>query len=321
MRFPTLIRGQETTCESRRSAGLPGSSCSPSFAVKDLCRDGKGGSGTNFHQYQAVAAVLLELSLLSFFLRPVIGPRSIALLYLLAVVIASLFVGRGPSLLAAVISALFWDFCFLEPIAKLKIDNVEDAFMFGTYLAVAVILGQLTTGIRTRERRERLRERRSATLNQLTGKLAEDSNLERMLQNVVHQTEAAFAAQIALLLTNPAGELSYHVHPASTYDITGPEQRVADWVFENGQEAGQFTGNLAHVDTLFVPLRAGGRTLGVMGLNFQEPSAPTREQRRLLEAFSEHIARALDRHRIGAESEKAPNCWLNPGASVKPSVT
>jgi two-component system sensor histidine kinase KdpD len=304
MRSRALIREQESVCES----------------ATDSCPEGKAGGCSNFHQYQAVAAMVLGISLPSMFLRPVMGSPSIALIYLLGVVVASLFVGRGPSLLAAVMSALFWDFCFLEPLARLKINNVEDAAMFGTYFTMALVLGQLTAGFRAQQRRQRLRERRSSTLYQLTRKLAEDSNLEQMLRNVVQQTEAAFAAQIALLLTNSAGQLSYHVHPASTYDITGPEQRVADWVFENGLEAGQFTRHFDHVDTLFVPLTANGRALGVIGLNFKDPSAPNNEQRSLLKAFCEHIGRALGRLGIGPESERAP-CWLDSSASVRPCST
>jgi two-component system sensor histidine kinase KdpD len=216
-------------------------------------------------------------------------------------------------------SALFWDFCFLAPVGRLHLANLEDAFMLFTYFIVALFLGQLTTRLRAQEKHERLRERRSTALYQLTGKLAEDTNLEQMLQNVVQQTQAAFAAQIALLLPNPRGDLSYHVHPASTYDITGPEQPVADWAFENGRQAGLFTANFPHVDTLFVPLTTNGRALGVLGLNFKEPSL-TREQRRLLEAFCQHIGWALDRHRVGTESEKAP-CWLDSSASVRPCST
>jgi two-component system sensor histidine kinase KdpD len=274
-------------------------------------------SGSNFHHYQAVAAVVLGISLAGLFLRPVIGSRSIALIYLLGVVLGALFVGRGAALFAAAMSALFWDFCFLEPIGKVHIENVEDGFMFGTFLVVALVVGQLTTGIRAREKRERLWQIRSTALYQLTGKLAEASDLDATLQNAVQETEAAFAAQIALLLADSAGELSYHAHPASTYDITGPEQRVADWVFENLQDAGQFTGNFPQVDTLFVPLVASGGPLGVMGLNFKKRASPTSEQRRLLEGFCQHISRALDRYRPGAEAQRTPDCWRNPSGSVR----
>ena len=263
------------------------------------------GRASSAHQYLIVAAVVLGITLPSLFLRAAVGSRSIALIYLLGVVVLALFVGRGPTLVAATLSALFWDFFFLEPIAQFRIANAEDAIMLGMYFAVALILGQLTTRICAQEKAERQRERRSTALYDLTRELAEATDLDQMLAKVAQQTETAFEAQVALLLPDSARRLSYHPHPSSTYDISGPEQPAADWAFEKGQPAGRFTPYLPEVETLFVPLSASGGPIGVMGLKFRNPSPLTREQRNLLEAFSQHIALALDRHRLSMESEKA----------------
>lgn len=295
--------------------------CDPASAGSRTAGDplcsGEEPSGSTFHQYQGVAAVVLEISLVSLFLRPLLGPRSIALIYVLGTVIAALFAGRGATLFAAAMSALFWDFCFLDPIGKLGVDNVASAFMLGTFLVLALVAGQLTRIIRARQIGERLRKTHSTALYRLAGKLAEATDLDEALRNAVQQTEASFAAHIALLLLNSKGELSYHAHSASTYDIAGPEQPVADWVFANGQAAGQFTDKLAHVDTLFVPLAANGRTLGVMGLSFRDLPALGREQRELLRAFCDHIARALARYHSGTESEPTLGCWLEDMGPVR----
>jgi two-component system sensor histidine kinase KdpD len=249
--------------------------------------------------------VVLGITLVGLFLRLAIGSRSIALIYLLGVVLLALFVGRGPTLLAAAMSALAWDFFFLEPIVKFRITDAEDAIMFGMYFVVALVLGQLTTRIRSQEMAERQRERRARALYQLTRELAEATDLDQILRKVVPQMERAFEAQLAFLLAEPPRGLSYHAHPASTYDITGPEQPVADWVFEHGQLGGRFTGTFSDVEALFVPLIAGGRTLGVIGLRLKETAKLACEQRDLLAAFSQDIALALDRHRLVVESGKA----------------
>ena len=252
-----------------------------------------------------MAAVVLGITLPSLFLKPAIGSRSIALIYLLGVVILALFVGRGPTLLAAALSAVFWDFFFLEPITQFRIADAEDAIMLGMYFVVALILGQLTTRIRAQEKAEHQREQRSNALYQLTRGLAEATDLDQMLAKIVQQMETAFETQVALLLADSAHHLSYQVHPASTYDISGPEQPAAAWAFEQGQPAGKFTRHLPHAETLFVPFTATGGPIGVMGLKFRNPSPLTHEQRNLLEAFSQHIALALDRHRLSMESENA----------------
>jgi len=223
----------------------------------------------------------------------------------LAVVIAALFAGRGPTLFAATLTALFWDYFFLEPISTLNISNAEDAIMFGVYFVVACVLGQLTSRLRARERAERQGERRSTALYELAWGLGNSANLEQMLGTAVRQMEGAFGAQIAVLLADAQGGLSYHCHPASTYDIEGPEQPVAQRVFEHGQPAGKFTRTSPQSQTLFLPLIATGETLGVIGLRFKGSEPPTREQKNLLDAFSQQIAFALDRQRLRAASENA----------------
>ena len=57
--------------------------------------------------------------------------------------------------------------------------------------------------------------------------LAEAASLDQLLQNAVQQTERVFDAQIVVLLPDSSRRLSYQAHPASTYEIPGPEQPVA----------------------------------------------------------------------------------------------
>jgi len=256
-------------------------------------------------QYLTAAAVVLGVTLPAFLLQPLVGPRAIALIYLLAVVLMSLFIGPGPTFLAATLSALFWDFFFLAPITNLRIANAEDAIMFGMYFVVALVLGQLTARIRAQEQVEREREKRATALYLLTRDLAEAPSLDELLRKAVQQMEPTFQTQIALLLPPTPGRTGSQLHPASTYDIAGPEQPVVEWVFQNGQPAGKFTDHQPGLDTQFVPLKSGGQTLGVIGLHFGRSSPLTLQQQLLLDAFAQHISIALDRHRLQAEAEKA----------------
>jgi two-component system sensor histidine kinase KdpD len=93
-----------------------------------------------------------------------LGYLAVGLLYLLATIALSLRVGRGPVLAAGVGSALLWNFLFIPPLFTFTIAKLEDGMMFATYLAVALIAGQLTARIRAQERHERLREERATAL-------------------------------------------------------------------------------------------------------------------------------------------------------------
>ncbi len=265
----------------------------------------KTQTGSAPAQYLLAAAVVLGVTLASFLLRPWVGYRSVALIYLLAVVFMALSVGRGAMLFAAAMSALFWDFFFLAPITHLHIAGVEDAIMFGMYFAVALVLGQLTSRISAQERAKRQGEERATALFLLTRGLAGATTLDQLMQLTVEQVERALRAQIVLLLPDSAQRLSYHAHPGSTYEMPGPEQPVAGWVFEHRKPAGKFSDNGMGADALYVPLLTGDGVMGVMGLSFHEPFPPTIQQQNLLEDFSQQIALALNRHHLREEFEAA----------------
>jgi two-component system, OmpR family, sensor histidine kinase KdpD len=263
-----------------------------------------GPSASAFPQYFAALTVVLGITLPCFLLRPLVGYRPIGLIYLCVVVLLALFVGRGPTLAAAAVSALFWDFFFMAPITKLRIANAEDGILLVAYVVVALVLGQLTTRIRLQEQSTRQGEERTRALYLLVGELAGTNNLEELAQVIVKQTGAAFGAQMAVLLPDISQAPGYRAHPASTYDLPGPEQPIVQWVFEHAQAGGKFTANFHEAKALFVPLSAGGRPIGVLGLAFAEDSPPSRQQTDLLAGFAQQIALALERQRLREDSEK-----------------
>lgn len=261
---------------------------------------------SSWPQYFTVVAVVVGITLPAMLFRPVLGPRVVALVFLLGVVLLGLVVGRGPILLAALLSAICWDFFLVDPLTQLRIRNPEDAMMFGVYLVVALVLGQLTSHIRIKEQIEREREERATSLYSLTRELAGAQGLNELLDKTACQFERLFQARLAFLLPDGSGRNHPQSHPASTYDPAGPEQPAATWVLEQGQPAGKFTKHFPLIETLFLPLSTGEACLGVLGVSF-DPSVRdlTLRQRHLLQAFSQQIALALDRQKLREEAEKS----------------
>lgn len=260
--------------------------------------------GAALPQYLTAVGVVLAVALLSLLLRSVVGQQSIALIFLLAVVVLALFVGRGPSLVAAVLSTVLWNFYFLAPLRKLSTSYAQDALLFGVYFVVALVLGQLTARIRAQTRAQIQREERATALFHLTRQLAEATHKDAMLETVVQQMEVAFKAKVALLLPDAREPFGRKIHPASNFKLSEPELCVAAWVFDHGEAAGKFTQNLPLAEAVHVPLITSGRTVGVMGLKLEQATVPTTYQQHLWEAYAQQIALALDRHRLRIISEK-----------------
>jgi two-component system, OmpR family, sensor histidine kinase KdpD len=97
-------------------------------------------------------------------LSGILGYRVVALVLLVTVSLTAMFFRLGPVMLAAVLSALVWNFFFIPPKFTFAIKNAEDVLMFLMYFLVALVNGVLSTKIREMEKEARQREEKENTL-------------------------------------------------------------------------------------------------------------------------------------------------------------
>ena len=274
----------------------------------------------DFQIYGWVAGVVVLVTGLNAGLNQLVGYYALALTYLLAVVVLGLFVGRGPVLLAATLSAVLWNFFFLPPRYTFYITSFQDGLMFAMYFIVALVLGQLTARIRTQQAAERQREQRATAMYLLTRELAESPDLAQLLAVVIQQVGKTFRADVALSLPDPTEANPVMAYFASSWTLADKEQTVASWAFQHRQAAGRGTDNLPASEGLHLPLLAGSRPAGVLSLRFHEATPLSPAQRDLLDAFIRQIALVFDRERLRdaetrakllAESERMGTMLLN----------
>ena len=105
----------------------------------------------SLREYLSACAVVAALTIACWLLTPFIGYGAISLIFLLGVLLAGMFLDRGPVLLVAALSALSWNFLFIPPLFTLHIAKFEDALTFATYFIVALTVGSLTAQLKARE--------------------------------------------------------------------------------------------------------------------------------------------------------------------------
>jgi two-component system sensor histidine kinase KdpD len=253
-----------------------------------------------FLQYLAAFGAVALVTLTAYLFTPLIGSQATALIFLLSVVLLALFVPRGPTLFAAAMSALLWDFFFVPPFLTFRIVRFEDVVLFGVYVVIALVLGQLTVRIRAQEAAERLREERATALYLLTSDLMEATTLELIMARASHHLEQVFKSHVAVLLSEP--DAVGRFMPGADGSLTGDDQSAAVWCVQNGLPAGKFTDNFPLAGFFYVPLAAAA---GVIGLQPAQASPLTLQQLNLLDAFAQQIVHAVDRHRLQQLSEKS----------------
>ena len=83
---------------------------------------------------------------------------NIVMLFLLAVVFVALRYGRGPAVLAAFLTVAAFDFFFVPPRFTFSVSDAQYLLTFGVMLVVALVIGQLTAGLKFQARVATLRE-------------------------------------------------------------------------------------------------------------------------------------------------------------------
>ena len=271
---------------------------------------------SNFQQYAFAVGVVAATGVLNLGLMALAGPRVPGLVFLLAVVLLALKVGRGPVLLAGALSALAWNFFFLPPRFTFVIAKVEDALLFGLYFVVAIVLGQLVARIRAQEQAERRREARAVALYELTRDLSEAASRDEVIWQLISQVNRVFHAPVAVALSVNDKLAAY---PDSSLTLSEKELGVADWAFRQRKPAGRFTDNLPGAEALHLPLMTERKAFGVLAVTMPDKNL-TLPQRDLLDTFARQAALVLDRvelltaaeqSRLLAESEKFSRTLLN----------
>ncbi len=257
-------------------------------------------SGPN--QYALALVVVAAAIAFSLILLPVIDYHLVALILLLVVVVLANFVGRGPILVAAGVSALLWNFLFIPPRFTFYISNLQDALTFFLYFAVALITGNLTARLSSQEKLTRQREERTSALYQMAHEIAESITLGDVLKTAVKQLGQVFKAPIAILLRQTNDTLSLTPHPTSTFAMDDKEVGAANWAYNNSQPAGHFTDTLPTASAQYWPMTTAGGVAGIIGVQLHEPLSS--EQSALLQTFVSHIALAVEREELDETAQR-----------------
>lgn len=249
-------------------------------------------------------------------LLPGVDSVNLVMIYLLAVVVVALRYGRWPSVVATLLNIVAFDLVFVLPTGTIAVSDVQYLVTFGVMLAVGVIVGNLTAGVRYQARVARHREQRARRLYEMAKTLSRALTQQDIAQTL--QNGPGLQARSELLLPDEKGEL---VAVGEARLSTVPDRAIARWSFDKGQPAGAGTDTLPGVPWQILPLKSGNQTLGLLvlePLNLRQLMIP--EQQRLVETFTVLIANALERialsqreavARLAAEREQLRNALLS----------
>ncbi len=129
-----------------------------------------------------------------------ISPTNLVMVYLLAVVLAAMYLGRGPAILASILSVLVFDYFFVPPRLTLSVEDTEYLLTFAGLLLVGIVISYLTASAREQAEAASQREAETAALYALSRDLAAADGLEAVLHAIRTHFEQTFGCAAVLHL-------------------------------------------------------------------------------------------------------------------------
>ncbi len=240
-------------------------------------------------------------------ITPFFSVTTVALLYLLPVVLTAVYWGRGFSWLASFLGVLAFDIFFIPPYLSLTVADIKDLFTFAILLLVGLISGTIATRLREELEKTRAKERTLRTLYELDRQIAAQADLHGMLQTLAKTVSEIAGGEVSLLAADTGGRTLSEVACSHTSSEGSDKERaVVQWVLEHGQWAGKGTDTLRDASELVLPVMAENKALAALVIRSdREEENLSGDQLQLIEAFSDLAAIAIMRAKLAREAEQA----------------
>jgi two-component system sensor histidine kinase KdpD len=253
--------------------------------------------------YAGAGAAVALATIVAALMAPRLAPANLVMMYLLAVLVAATRFGRGPSMLASVLSVTAFNFFFVPPRFTLAVTDTQYLVTLAVMLLVAFVISNLATRLRDQVARAHDRGRRTAALYAMSRDLGPAPDVPAILNVATRHLSDVFTADVGFLLATAEGEL---VPQPPSFEIAPEDRETARWAFDHRQPAGLGTTKHAGAAALYLPLTA---SRGVLGVLVVRPAAgavgAAAGQLQQLEAFASQAAVALERARLTDQARDA----------------
>ncbi len=256
--------------------------------------------------YSYASIGVLIATTVAWLMFPYFAPANLIMMYLMAVIVVAIRCGRGPSVLASILSVASFDFFFVPPYFTFAVSDAQYFLTFGVMLVVALVISNLAVRIRRQAEMARDRERRTGVLYAMSRDLATHRGTSVLAQFAAKHLREVFDAQVAIFLAEADKRVQLQRGEGLYFEFDPKESGVAQWVFDHHERAGLGTDTLPGASALYMPLVGSAGAIGVVAVR---PTDASRlldpDQLHLLESLVNQTALAIERTRLSEEAQKA----------------
>ena len=233
------------------------------------------------------------------------GYQTLGLIYLLAVVLSGVFLGRSAALILAALSALAWNFLFIPPKYTFVINKDYDVAMLVMYFITALMMGLVTSKLRRQKEIEKRQRIRTEALYALTRALAVSTDLNQAMRIGTAQINSLCRSKSAVVMLNGVGEPVFEPLLGDQIDLAEEQKGLVHWVIGNKKAAGRFSDTLPQQALMYLPLMSSGNVRAVLVIQLLEERRLDLAQRTLLESFTSLMTLMLEKDSLLRISREA----------------
>ncbi len=247
-----------------------------------------------FWRYLVALLLVVASTLVGVWALNYLDPTSLVFFYLLAVVAAAIYLGRGPSILASLLSLLAYEVFYIYPHFGVALRDFQHLLTFSGLLLVGWMLSNLAAIARDQVSASQRREAHTAAISLLSRELTEALNLDGVLRVMMQRISQTFGREVVIFL--PENDTLQLKASTANFQLDAEELSVIHWAYQRGETAGRSTGTLPQTRLRAIPLVTSRGIVGVLGVIPPDPASYLDpDQRRLLTSFANLCALALER--------------------------
>lgn len=231
---------------------------------------------------------------------------NVSLIFMTAVILIAIYLGRSPSIFASVLSFFAFNLFFTKPYYNFSALRSDQVITITVFLVVSVIVGNLAARLKTQMQALRQSAQRTTNLYEFSRKITAAAALEEVLWAAVYHVASNLQCRSLIILPEKDGQLKIASGYPPEDQLELKDWGAAKWAWEHSKKAGWKSDTLPAADWLFLPMKTGRGTVGLLGVSFKDQQRSlTPDKSRLLEALADQVAIAVERTNLAAAIEEA----------------
>lgn len=251
--------------------------------------------------YAGALLCVAASTLVGLALAPRWGNSAADLMYLPAVLAVALVAGRGPAFLAAIASALAYNYFFTAPYRTLRIHSPADIVTVAILFLAALVTSQLAASMRRQAELAHGHAVRNATIAGFARRLLSCTSEREIAGAAAGQLSSLFNCN-AVLLSGRSEPQILCAAPGSV-TLTPADLAAVAAVLATGEAQGRGMSPSSTIEWQVHPIRSNASVLAALALARDDGRPPVAEERlSLLQSLVDQVALALERARLEEEA-------------------